>query len=206
VYRFFNLSFHLHFLHVDILQTRKLLPHGRWVIVESAVQHGRNAGLHNEPIGVLDLVPERRYLVGGDHVPVVCHGPVGPDDADVAVAPRPEVVEDPGPDRALDEGDGIGLAELAAPAALKDGHGGQAPAAHGGVRELPGAAVGVDLVDVRAGDVAPAQDEGGADVALVVVQEALQVGAGRDSRSSSRLLRTRSVVFSVSAAVPAPQQ
>lgn len=124
---------------------------------ERGSQRRSQARRHGEHRRVPDGVPEGADVVRGDVVAAVVHGLVRPDDADVAVGPRPEVVEDAGTDRPLDEADRVSLVHALPPGGLEDGHGGQRSGPHGGVAQLGRAAVVVDLVDGGAVDVAPAQ-------------------------------------------------
>ncbi|VEU41432.1 unnamed protein product [Pseudo-nitzschia multistriata] len=129
---------------------------------------------------VVDLVAEGLDLVRRHVVASVVHGPVGANDADVAVRTRSEVVENPRPDRALDQLHGLGLVHLLPPGRLEDRHRGQASGPHGCVVELGGASVGGDLVDRGPVDVAAPQDQRGADVSLVLEESSFQQGARRN--------------------------
>jgi len=150
------------------------------MLFKLALQHGRHTRFHDKALRMLNGGAERRNFVERLHVAVVIDRPVGANDANVAVAARPEIVEDSGANGALDQGDGLFFIQIPAPGTFKDRHGGETATAHGGVGQFAGTAVRVNLVHVRTLDVAASEHEGRADVALVVVEEAFEVGAGRD--------------------------
>jgi hypothetical protein len=149
------------------------------------VQHRRGAAL--EHIALLLLAP----LVGLDEAALE-GGLLLSDYGDIDVRPGSQVVEDTRLDGVGGQRHGLVLGHGGLPLGLEDRHRRERAAAHGDVRQLVGAAVGVNGEQADARGVDARHDEVRADVALVAEQVLLEHGhAGDDAGLAARRERVQ---------------
>ena len=135
--------------------------------IERTLQYRRRPGPHIQRIATFHLIPQRLDIIGHDGIPSHGNASIESYDARIDIAPAAQIVVYPGEYGALDQYQPRLLGHVVDEVGFEARHGCQRPGAHGRVRELPGRAVGVDLIQVRAAHVAPPEHQRGRDVSLI---------------------------------------
>mmetsp|Transcript_25783 Transcript_25783/g.45466 ORF Transcript_25783/g.45466 Transcript_25783/m.45466 type:complete len:269 (-) Transcript_25783:50-856(-) len=143
-------------------------------------QRGGQSRSHCQQRGMLDLITKGLEFIRFHVVASVIDRLVLADDADITVRSRSKIIEDTCPNRTLNQLDRLRLFEIFPPARFKDSHGSQGTRSHRRVVQFGRASMRMDLIHGRAVNVTASQDQGSADVTLVLEETSFQHGAGRD--------------------------
>ncbi|KAL3911507.1 MAG: hypothetical protein SGARI_001613, partial [Bacillariaceae sp.] len=166
-------SIHIHGRDFNVRQGNAS-GHDRMRLDNGISQSGRQTRCHGQQTRVVDLVTEQGDFVRLEIIALVFNGRVLANDADIAVGSRSQIVKDTGTNGTLDQLDGGSFVHILAPGRFKDRHGRQRTRSHGGVIQLGGTAMRMDLVDGRSVDITSTKDQGGTDMSLVLEETSLQ--------------------------------